>query len=136
MEATDDGRKVETVTFAHPSEEEFARLLDFYGIEWQYEPRTFPLAWDDDGRITEGFTPDFYLPGQDLYIELTTLESSLMTRKHRKVRRLRELYPDVHIKLFDRRDFGNLLWKYGLEDEKEALIGKAALEQNHEPGGR
>ncbi len=128
-----DNPHVETVTFAHPSEQEFARLLDFYGIEWQYEPRTFELAWDEQGKVTEGFSPDFYLPDQDLYVELTTLESNLMARKYRKMRRLRELYPDIHIKLIDRRDFGNLLWKYGMQDEAEALVGKSALKQNDEP---
>lgn len=100
--------------FAHASEAEFARLLDFYGIRWQYEPVTFPLEWDDTGRPTESFSPDFYLPDLDLYIELTTLRQSLVTRKNRKVRRLRELYPDVRLKVFYGRDFRRLLAKYGL----------------------
>jgi hypoxanthine phosphoribosyltransferase len=34
------------VQFAHESEVEFARILDFYGITWIYEPRSFPLRWD------------------------------------------------------------------------------------------
>ena len=36
-------KDADTVRFAHESEEEFARLLDFYGVAWQYEPRTFTL---------------------------------------------------------------------------------------------
>ena len=136
MEPPDNGPRDETVTFAHPSEKEFARLLDFYGIEWLYEPRTFPLAWDEEGRITEGFTPDFYLAAHDLYVELTTLESGLMARKYRKLRRLHELYPEINIKLIDRRDFGGLLWKYGLQDETEGLIGKSAHDQNNDLDGK
>lgn len=99
-------------TFGHPSEEEFAKLLDFYRIEWLYEPRSFPLQWQGD-RVTEMFTPDFYLPELDLYIELTTLKQSLITEKNRKVRRLRELYPDINIKLLTKNDYLKLLAKYG-----------------------
>jgi bifunctional protein TilS/HprT len=99
-------------SFGHPSEQEFAKLLDFYRIEWLYEPRSFPLAWQD-GKVAEMFTPDFYLPELDLYIELTTLKQSLITEKNRKLRRLRELYPDVNIKLLNKSDYLRLLAKYG-----------------------
>ena len=98
--------------FAHPSEKEFADILDFYNIEWIYEPRAFALKWQDD-RAVEMFTPDFYLPKLDLYIELTTLRQKLVTEKNRKLRRLRELYPDVNITLLYRKDFERLLAKYG-----------------------
>lgn len=99
-------------SFGHPSEEEFAKLLDFYRIEWLYEPRSFPLAWHDD-KVMEMFTPDFYLPELDLYIELTTLKQSLITEKNRKLRQLRELYPHVNIKLLNKSDYLRLLAKYG-----------------------
>lgn len=102
------------VVFANDSEREFANILDFYQIEWQYEPRTFPLRWDSEGRILESFTPDFYLRELDLYVELTTLKQSLVTKKNRKVRRLRELYPDINIKLFYGHDYRSLMAKYGL----------------------
>ncbi len=98
--------------FAHPSEMEFARILDFYGVKWTYEPRSFPLRWDGD-RIVEMFTPDFYLPDLDMYIELTTLRQRLVTEKNRKLRVLRELHPDVNIKLLYKRDYHRLLAKYG-----------------------
>ncbi len=98
--------------FGHPSEEEFAKLLDFYRIEWLHEPRSFPLAWQD-GKVVEMFTPDFYLPELDLYIELTTLKQSLITEKNRKLRRLRELYSDINIKLLNKSDYLRLLAKYG-----------------------
>ena len=105
-------RQVQSFTFAHHSEEDFARILDFYNMEWVYEPRSFPLKWNGD-RVTEMFTPDFYLPGFDLYIELTTLKQSLVTEKNRKLRRLRELYPDVRITLLYKNDYDHLLAKYG-----------------------
>jgi hypothetical protein len=99
--------------FAHPSEAEFAGILDFYKIGWQYEPKTFPIQWDAAGRILESFTPDFYLPAQDLYIELTTQKQRLVTKKNRKIRLLRQLYPEVNIKIFYGRDVEQLRRKYG-----------------------
>lgn len=106
--------------FAHESEREFANLLNFYQIQWQYEPRTFPLERDSEGNVLESFTPDFYLPELDLYIELTTLKQSLVTKKNRKLRRLRELYPEVNIKLLYRRDYRSLMLKYGLSPDVSA----------------
>jgi hypothetical protein len=100
--------------FANQAEVECARILDFYGIEWEYEPTSFVLETDDDGRVLEAFTPDFYLPEQDLYLEVTVMKQSLVTRKNRKIRKLRERYPDVKIKLFTRRDFDRLAEKYKL----------------------
>ncbi|MEO8595206.1 MAG: cytidylate kinase family protein [Candidatus Solibacter sp.] len=100
--------------FAHPSEEMFANLLDFYRIAWEYEPRSFPVRHDPDGAVLEAFTPDFYLPEFDLYVELTTMKQSLVTRKNRKVRLLRELYPHLNIQVFYQKDFENLIFKYGL----------------------
>jgi cytidylate kinase len=101
--------------FAHPSEEEFASVLNFYRIKWEYEPRTFPIQWDEQGVITESFTPDFYLPEFDSYIELTTMKQELVTKKNRKIRRLRELYPGINLKVFYGRDYKQLLGKYGLD---------------------
>lgn len=114
--------------FAHPIEETFARILDYYGIEWQYEPRTFPLAWDSQGRVTEAFSPDFYLPQQDLYVELTTLRPQLTREKNKKLRRLKELYPNINIKLFKRQDIRELMVKYGLEQEARKIEGSGPQE--------
>ncbi len=98
--------------FAHNAEYEFARILDFYGIDWQYEPRSFQLRWEH-GHITEAFTPDFYLPDLNMYVELTTLKSGLTAEKNRKMRLLKELYPGVNIILLKKRDYLRLLAKYG-----------------------
>jgi len=114
--------------FGHPIEHDLACYLDAFGIDWAYEPHTYPLrARDTDGcevvccpdwlvdgelpdgyHLTEAFSPDFYLPGQNLYIETTVMLQRNITRKHRKIRHLKELYPDIRIKLFDRHDFERL----------------------------
>ena len=100
--------------FANEAELECAKILDFYGVSWEYEPRTFTLEQDGDGRVVEAFTPDFYLPEQDLYLEVTVMKQSLVTRKNRKLRKLRERYPDVRIKLFYKRDLERLAQRYDL----------------------
>jgi len=110
-------------TFAHASEAELARILDYYDVRWEYEPRTFPILWNPDGDVVESFAPDFYLPELDLYIELTTLKQSLVRKKNRKLRRLRELYPMIRIKLFYGKDFRQLLLKYGRIDLAASLSG-------------
>jgi hypothetical protein len=119
--------------FAHASEAELARILDFYQVRWEYEPRTFPILWNLDGAVVESFSPDFYLPELDLYLELTTLKQSLVRKKNRKLRRLRELYPDVRIKLFYAKDFKQLLLKYGRIDVAASLTG---LEGQHARASR
>jgi hypothetical protein len=100
--------------FANAVERECAKLLDYYGVPWDYEPRTFVLATDPEGRVTSAFTPDFYLPEQDLYVEITVMKQSLVTRKNRKLRELQRLYPDVNVKLFYRRDIERLAQRYRL----------------------
>ena len=109
--------------FAHASEAELARILDFYDVRWAYEPDTFPIAWNLDGDVIESFSPDFYLPDFELYVELTTLKQKLVRKKNRKLRRLRELYPDIRIKLFYARDFRMLLLKFGRLALHEELSG-------------
>jgi hypothetical protein len=114
--------------FAHASEAELARILDFYAVRWMYEPDIFPIGWSMTGEVVESFSPDFYLPDLDLYVELTTLKQKLVRKKNRKLRRLRELYPDVRIKLFYARDFRMLLLKFGrlaLADDLSGSTGQA-----------
>lgn len=109
------------MTFGHPSEEVFANLLDFYRIQWEYEPRSFPLQWDKDGNVIEAFTPDFYLPDLDLYVELTTMKQALVTPKNRKIKLLRAVYPHINIQVFYQKDFQDLIFKYGL---RQPVIGE------------
>src|SRR5256885_14446594 len=112
----------EQVRFAHNSERQFAKLLDFYGIAWEYEPKTFPLEHARDGRPVQAFAPDFYLPAYDLYIEITTLNQKLVTKKNRKARRLVEQHPEVSIRVLYQRDYLHLLVKYGLEPPSQLSV--------------
>ena len=97
---------------------------------WEYEPHTFPILWNLDGAVVESFSPDFYLPDLDCYLEMTTLRQKLVRKKNRKLRRLRELYPSVNVKLFYARDFRALMLKYGkhaLVDGLSGTSGQVAL---------
>jgi hypothetical protein len=109
--------------FAHASEAEMSRILDFYAVRWEYEPHTFPILWNLEGAVVESFSPDFYLPDLDLYLEMTTLRQKLVRKKNRKLRRLRELYPELNVKLFYARDFRALMLKYGKLALADALSG-------------
>lgn len=109
--------KSEKVHFSHPAEEMFAQILDYYGIIWTYEPRTFILETDAVGNPTLAFTPDFYLVEQDLYIELTTLRPQLSAIKNKKMRLMGERFPEIKIKLMKRREMRDLMIKFGLFQE-------------------
>lgn len=121
FENLDELREEKVIAFAHQSERDFANILDFYHIRWEYESKTFPIKWDGAGNVVESFTPDFYLPDLDLYIELTTMKQSLVTKKNRKVRLLKKLYPELNIKLFYGRDYRQLLKKYGIGGEGKKI---------------
>jgi hypothetical protein len=118
----------EQVRFAHNSERQFAKLLDFYDIAWEYEPRTFVLERDREGNPSQAFSPDFYLPLYDVYIEITTLNQKLVTKKNRKARRLVEQHPEINIRVLYQRDYLHLLVKYGLEPPSQLL--EAGIDPN------
>jgi hypothetical protein len=132
--------------FAHASEAEMARILDFYQVRWEYEPHTFPIVWNLEGSVVESFSPDFWLPDLDLYLEMTTLRQKLVRKKNRKLRRVLELYPDLRVKLFYARDFRALMLKFGklaLVDELSGTPGQvvpvrpaAAIDDDETDGER
>jgi hypothetical protein len=139
----------EAVAFAHNSERQFAKLLDFYNIDWEYEPHTFVLEHDNEGKPLQAFSPDFYLPAYDLHIEITTLKQKLVTKKNRKVRKLVERHPGTKVKILYQRDYLNLLVKYGLEspaqltgygewasaaEQSDSLLDLGLLDRSPEPG--
>ena len=94
--------------FAHNSEEIFAEHLDLFGIEWIYEPTSFPLKWGS-GSIKMMFTPDFFIPSLDTYVEITTMNQNLITRKSQKIKKAKKLYPDKNFKLINEKEFYNFL---------------------------
>lgn len=95
--------------FKNETEEEFARILDMFNIEWIYEPKTFPVEWDAEGNVTMAISPDFYLPRFNLYLELTTMDQKYVTKKNKKMRLVRELYPGTNIRIVYKKDFNELV---------------------------
>ena len=118
--------------FVHPIEKEFARVLDYYGIRWEYEPHTFALEKDEENNVTQAFSPDFYLPEQDLYVELTTARPKLVTIKNRKIRRMGELYPDVSVQLWKRGDLRNMMIRFGMDEQAAEIMGTEAQKRQYE----
>lgn len=117
------------VRFAHPAEAEFARILSFYDVRWSYEPTSFVLQRGSAGLATESITPDFFLPDESLYIELTTMRQALVTRKNAKIRKMRTFHPDVKIKMLYRRDFERLVRSYDTEERRTGDVGEVLLDQ-------
>lgn len=99
--------------FKHQSEEEFSKILDMYHLEWEYEPRTFPIRWDEEGNVTMAFSPDFYLPKFNTFIELTTMNQKYASEKKKKVELLKKLYPGTNINIVFKNDFYSLLERFG-----------------------
>jgi len=129
-----DHPPLDEIVFAHASERAAAEILDYYRIRWQYEPRRFPIDWDGDGNVIAYFTPDFYLIDFDLYIELTTMSQKLVTKKNRKVKRLKELYPEVNVKVFYQKDFRALLARFGISTQPVPHASGGDVVVDAEPG--
>lgn len=107
--------RADLVDFAHSSERQLALLLDFYEVAWEYEPRAFAIAWDDQGMPAKMFRPDFWLPEEQRFIEVTTMDQKLVTKKNGKVKALRRHHPQVDCTILYQRDYLHLVIKYGLE---------------------
>lgn len=103
---------VKPVIYKNPSEEEFAKILDLYELKWEYEPRTFPIKWDAEGNIIQAFSPDFYLPDFDTYIELTIMNQKYTSVKKKKVELLKKLYPGININIVFKEDYHSLIKRF------------------------
>ena len=109
-------RGSEPPQFANEAELECAKVLDYYGVPWLYEPRTFVLEDDEDGRVLEAFAPDFYLPGAGSVPRDHGDEAvARHAEEPQAAQAASERYPDVNIKLFYKRDIERLGQRYGLK---------------------
>ena len=112
LEETSMNHQTEVAVFKNETEEEFAKILDMYNIDWMYEPKTFPIEWDEAGNITMAFSPDFFLPKFNLYLELTTMEQKYVTKKNKKARKVMELYPGTNVRIVYKKDFLELAQRF------------------------
>ena len=83
-------------------EANFARLLNYLKIKWKYEPKTFDLG-------LQKYTPDFYLPDSNEYIEV---KNFLWKYSKERDKKFRKLYPDIKLKLLLSNDYLKLQIKY------------------------
>jgi hypothetical protein len=92
-------RLASSIEFDSGLEQEFALTLDQLSVRWQYKPRTFAVEWDEDGAFVDSFTPSFFLPARDLYVELVVPDCGLSSERVRKARLLRYQYPAIRIEV-------------------------------------
>ncbi len=72
----------------------YAEYLDKQGIKWLYEPKAFDL-----GNTT--YTPDFYLPESDTYVEIKGFWRKISINKFLA---FRLFYPDIKINILIKKD--------------------------------
>ena len=83
-------------------EANIARLFNYLGIRWQHQPKIFNL-------VSQNYTPDFYLPDDDIYIEV---KNFLWKYSKIRDRKFRKLYPDIKLTLLLKKDYLELEKKY------------------------
>ena len=97
--------------YAHEYEEQFAEILETLNIEYEYEPKTFVIHSNGNGEIKKGFTPDFYLPELDLYVEVTSMHGNSCNKKNRKIVAIKEIY-DADAILLKKPKINKIFWKF------------------------
>ena len=85
-------------------EANFARILNLLKVKWKFQPKTFELK-------TQKYTPDFYLSGEDTYVEIKNFLSEYSRKRDSE---FRELYPDIKLKLILKVDYLELQEKFSL----------------------
>ena len=117
---------------AHPAEWIYARLLDSVRIAYSYESEMLPITWNEDGEPTQFFSPDFFLPDvraprsdgtryEGRFVEITTCRRKLVTKKHRKLRHARDLYPQYEFLIVYRQDIYDICEELGFAYEMALL---------------
>lgn len=92
-------RLASSIEFDYDFEQEFARSMDRHSILWQYKPRTFSVEWDEDGNFIDSFTPSFFLPARNVFIELLAPDCRLSSERARKARQLQQQHPAITIEV-------------------------------------
>lgn len=79
-------------------EANFARILNLLKIKWVFQPESFDLKF-------QKYTPDFYLPEYDLYVEIKNFLSNYSAKRDKA---FRKLYPDKNLSLILRPEYTKL----------------------------
>ncbi len=88
-------------------EADFARVLKFLSLAYEYEPERFTLRRDDGTTMT--YAPDFYVPAESCWYEI---KGWMDHRSAEKIRLFREQYPDERLFVVDKTQFAELQMKY------------------------
>jgi len=82
------------IYFRSATEANYARYLNLAKIKWEFEPRTFYFEGVRRGNVS--YTPDFYLPNEDRWIEI---KGWLDGPSKTKLKRFKKYYPEEFAKL-------------------------------------
>lgn len=108
--------KYNGITFRSKLEATYARLFDYFEMEWMYEVEGYKFQ---DGTW---YLPDFYFPDQDLFVEVKGIMDKLDEHKIDLLNRIKPVivgFPD-----------GNLKWYY-----YEAIRPRYNLKISYAPVG-
>jgi hypothetical protein len=84
-----------------------ARILKHFSIEYSFEQKSFLLNKPEGGQTR--YTPDFYLPQYDTYIEV---KGRWYSDGKSKFQLCKEQYPNIKIKLVDGKKYKRLEKRY------------------------
>ena len=85
---------LDNIYFRSSWEANIARYYNFIGVKWEFEPKTF--IFKDVTRGSVSYTPDFYLPDQDKWIEV---KGWMDGKSKTKLKRFEKQYPEEYKKL-------------------------------------
>jgi len=89
-------------------EANFARLLMFLGVDFEYEPKRFVMK-DEEGRVVATYLPDFFLTDLNRYVELKGRWDDFAREK---VELFRRIYPSVILDVVESADYRRLESKF------------------------
>jgi predicted nuclease of restriction endonuclease-like RecB superfamily len=95
-------------------EANIARIFNGKGIKWEFGPKTFDIGG-------QHYTPDFYLPERNLYIEVKNFWSEYSAERDR---RFRERYPHVRLKVILKAEYLFLEGRYAVHIPNWEYKGK------------
>jgi len=94
-----------------------ARYFNFVGIKWEFESKTF--WFENIKRGNRSYTPDFYLPEEDRYVEVKGwMDKSSKT----KLKRMAKYYPNIKIEIIAKDEYKAIAkWKRLIPNWEESI---------------
>lgn len=102
----------------HRWDRKYAQYLDSINEPYLYEPKYFDIKLDN--RETS-YTPDFYIPNKDLYIEIKGYWRDDAKDKYNE---FKKQYPNIKIELLMEKDLNNIGINLKITTEEKEIINR------------